>query len=348
MSNQGAVERGRPNTIALAGDVMLGRLVNDAMAEHGWPHPWGNVTPLLWQADAFLINLECAITARVVRWHDGHYKPFHFRADPGAIESLRMARVDCASIANNHILDFGPEGLLDTIHALDAAGIAHAGAGRDEQAARAPALVTTRHGVRIAVVAFADYPASWAATADSPGLNFMPVSVEPAALARITEAIAEARSLADLVVFSIHWGPNMRSHATPEFRAFARRVIGAGADLFWGHSAHVAQGIELFQGRPILYDTGDFVDDYAVNAALRNDLSALFLLEVAPPHVERIHLVPVHVGHMQVNLATGGDRRWIANRLVRLCEEMGTEVTDVGGGLTIDVHARMHETARAD
>jgi poly-gamma-glutamate synthesis protein (capsule biosynthesis protein) len=327
---------------------MLGRLVNDAMFEHGWSHPWGNVTPLLWQADAFLVNLECAITARIVRWHDGHYKPFHFRADPGAINSLRFARVDCASIANNHILDFGPDGLLDTIHPLDAAGIAHAGAGRDEHAARAPAVVTTLNGVRIGVVAFADYPASWAATADSPGLNFMPVSVKPAALARITEAIAEARSLADLVIFSMHWGPNMRSHPTPEFRDFAHSVIGAGADLFWGHSAHVVQGIELYQGRPILYDTGDFVDDYAVDAALRNDLSALFLLEVAPPHIERIQLVPVRIGHMQVNLATGEHRQWIANRLGKLCREMGTEVTDRGGRPTIDVHARLHEPVPAD
>jgi poly-gamma-glutamate synthesis protein (capsule biosynthesis protein) len=327
---------------------MLGRLVNDAMFEHGWAYPWGNVTPLLWQADAFLVNLECAITARIVRWHDGHYKPFHFRADPGAIDSLRMARVDCASIANNHIVDFGPDGVLDTIHALDAAGIAHAGAGRDEHAARAPALVTTRHGLRIAVVAFADYPASWAATAESPGLNFMPVSVEPGVFARVTEAISEARSLADLVVFSIHWGPNMRSHPPPEFRDFAHHVIGAGADLFWGHSAHVVQGIELFQGRPILYDTGDFVDDYAVDPALRNDLSALFLLEVAAPKVERIHLVPVQIGHRQVNLATGDRRRWIANRLVRLCAEMGTEVADVAGRLTIDVHVRMHEPVAVD
>jgi poly-gamma-glutamate synthesis protein (capsule biosynthesis protein) len=337
--------RGEPNarsTIALAGDVMLGRLVNDAMFDHGWGYPWGNVTPLLWQADAFLINLECAITARLVRWHDGHYKPFFFRADPGATRSLRTARVDYASIANNHILDFGPDGLFDTIRALDEAGIAHAGAGSDQHAARAPAVIGTPHGLRVAVVAFADYPASWAASAESPGLNYTPVSVEPEPLALITAALDDARALADLVVFSIHWGPNMRSHPPPAFREFARRVIAAGADLFWGHSAHVVQGIELFQGRPILYDTGDFVDDYAVDRRLRNDLSALFLVDLAGSRIEHIHLVPVHIGHRQVNLATGDDARWIATRTIRLCEEMGTEVTDVAGRLTIDVGAGTH------
>lgn len=342
MRMRGGAESGRQCTIAVAGDVMLGRLVNDAMFEHGGGHPWGNVTPLLWRADAFLINLECAITPRVVRWHDGHYKPFHFRADPGAIESLRMARVDCVSIANNHILDFGPDGLLDTIEALNRAGIAHAGAGRDLHAAGAPALVTTPNGVRIAVVAFADYPSSWAATADAPGLNFTPVSVDAEPFALINAAIADARALADLVIFSIHWGPNMRAHPTPEFREFACRVIEAGADLFWGHSAHVVQGIELYHGRPILYDTGDFVDDYATDRRLRNDLSALFLLDVAGSRIERIQLVPVHIGHMQVNLATGENRAWIASRLIRLCEEMGTELVDAAERLTIDVRVGTH------
>ncbi|HEX6048395.1 MAG TPA: CapA family protein, partial [Gemmatimonadaceae bacterium] len=229
-----------------------------------------------------------------------------------------------------------------TIEALNRAGIAHAGAGRDLQAARAPALLTTPNGVRIAVVAFADYPASWAATADAPGLNFTPVSVDTEPFALITAAIADAQALADVVIFSIHWGPNMRAHPTPEFREFARRVIEAGADVFWGHSAHLVQGIELYHGRPILYDTGDFVDDYAVDRRVRHDLSALFLLDVVGSRIERIQLVPVAIGHMQVNLATGENRAWIASRLIRLCEEMGTELVDAAERLTIDVRVGTH------
>lgn len=321
-----------PVTLAIAGDVMLGRLVNDALAERGCGYAWGDMLPVVRSADAFLINLECAITARVVRWHDGHYKPFHFRADPAAVETLRAGRVDFAALANNHIADFGPDGLLDTISALDWVGIAHAGAGRDLGAARAPAVLTAR-GVRVAIVAFADYPRAWAATATSPGLNFTAVSVDDATFEPVAAAIAAASERADVVIFSIHWGPNMREHPPDEFRHFAHRVLDAGATIFWGHSAHVVQGVEARSGGgAILYDTGDFVDDYAVDPGLRNDLGALFLVRTRGRIVENVTLVPVRIHRMQVNRATGDDRRWFARRMATLCGEVGGTVTDEPDG----------------
>jgi poly-gamma-glutamate synthesis protein (capsule biosynthesis protein) len=239
-------------------------------------------------------------------------------------------------LANNHAADYGMTGLLDTVRHLDEAGIAHAGAGADLAAARAPAVVTAGQA-RLAVVACADYPAVWSATPTGPGINYMPVMPSEDDFSAIEQALAEARRQADLVIFSIHWGPNMRARPTPQFREFARRVVEAGADLFWGHSAHVVQGVELWQGRPILYDTGDFVDDYAVDAVLRNDLSALFLLRLWPAAVARIEVVPVAIGRCQVNRARGGERAWFAERLTALCAELGTEVLATDGTLTIPV-----------
>lgn len=321
-----------PITLAIAGDVMLGRLVNDTLAEHGPGYAWGDVAPLLWSADAALINLECAITTRLVRWHDGHYKPFHFRGDPAAVETLRRGRVDFAALANNHIEDFGPDGLLDTISALDHAGIAHAGAGRDLGAARAPAILTVR-GLRIAIVAFADYPRAWAATATSPGLNFTTVSVDDETFAPVAAAIAAAREVADVVIFSIHWGPNMRVRPPEEFRHFAHRVLDAGATIFWGHSAHVVQGVEpIPDDGVILYDTGDFIDDYAADPELRNDLGALFLIRLRERTVEQVSLVPVRIHRMQVNRATGDDRRWFIRHLHMLCRELGGSVQGAADG----------------
>ena len=315
-----------PVTLAIAGDVMLGRLVNDSLAEHGPGHVWGDVSPLIWRADAFLINLECAITTRVVRWHDGHYKPFHFRADPGAVDTLRLARVDFASVANNHIGDFGPEGLLDTIRALDRVRIAHAGAGRDLEAARAPAVINVQ-GLRIAVLAFADYPRAWAATDAAPGLNFTDVSIEDDTFASVAGAIAMARALADVVIFSIHWGPNMRERPPEPFRQFAHRVIDTGATIFWGHSAHVVQAVEPVHDRGvILYDTGDFIDDYAVDPTLRNDLGALFFVRLRGSVVEHVGLVPTRIHHRQVNHASGDDHRLFTRRMETLCREVGASV----------------------
>src|SRR5262249_22308658 len=109
----------RPMTLALAGDVMLGRQVNRAIATRGSAYPWGDVLPLLRQADLFLINLECALTALNQPWHDGAYKAFYFRADPAVVTTLQHARVAFASLANNHTGDFGMDGLVETLQVLD-------------------------------------------------------------------------------------------------------------------------------------------------------------------------------------------------------------------------------------
>lgn len=165
----------------------------------------------------------------------------------------------------------------------------------------------------------------------------MPISTAPATIAVVEQAIAGAREEADFVIFSIHWSPHMRERPTLEFREFARRIVDAGADLVWGHGSHVVQGIELWHGNPILYDTGDFVDDYAVDPRLRTDLSALFLVRVAPSAIARIEVLPVRIADGQVNRACGRDRNWFARRFMALCAEFGTRVVDDGDVLTVPV-----------
>jgi poly-gamma-glutamate capsule biosynthesis protein CapA/YwtB (metallophosphatase superfamily) len=325
-------------TLALAGDVMLGRKVNPMIAEHGAAYVWGDLLPTLTGADGFLLNLECALTDHTERWHDGNVKPFYFRADPGVVETLRLAGVSAAALANNHAADYEMAGLLETVRVLDQAGIAHAGAGADRAAARAPALVTTG-AWRIGVVAFADHPTAWAAGLTAPGINYTPVSLDSDHFQSIEDVLAIARQQADLVIFSMHWGPNTRTRPTPPFRDFARRVIEAGADVFWGHSAHVVQGIEVWEGKPILYATGDLVDDYAVDPELRNDLSGLFLLRAWPPAIDWIDVIPVAISHCQVNRARGADREAFGERFSALCAELGTDVLAAGEALTVPVTA---------
>jgi poly-gamma-glutamate synthesis protein (capsule biosynthesis protein) len=138
----------------------------------------------------------------------------------------------------------------------------------------------------------------------------------------------------------------MRLRPPPRFRRFARRVLDSGADLFWGHSAHLVQGIELWQGKPILYDTGDFVDDYAVDAELRNDLSALFLLELDGSVVRRLELLPVHIRDLGVWIARGPVRALIVKRMTELCADLGTELEDRGEPGPVEV--RLASKARAD
>ncbi len=322
-------------SVALTGDVMLGRGVNLALREMTPEEPWGDVLPLLHAADLRIVNLECAITARGRPWSRTP-KVFHFRADPAAVAVLEAARIDACSLANNHSLDFEEEGLLDTIAHLDAAGIAHAGAGRDLAEARRPALLDTR-GTRVALIAATDNEPGWAAGADRPGTNYLPVSLDPDVLRAVEEMVGAARAAgADVVVFSNHWGPNMVERPSARFRRFARAVIDRGVDIYHGHSAHLFQGVEIYRGRPILYDTGDFLDDYAVDPVLRNDWSFLFLVSLEAGRLVGLELVPVALEFAQVRLAVGAEREAILERMERLSAEMGTAFARRDGRLSLE------------
>ena len=307
-------------TLALTGDVMLGRGVNETLRSVRPEEPWGDTLPLLLSADLRVVNLECAITGHKRPWSRTR-KVFHFRADPPAVEVLLAARVDACSLANNHTLDFEEKGLLDTLGHLEEAGIRHAGAGRNLEGAARPALL--RDGV--ALVAFTDNESPFAARPDRPGTNYLPVSTEPTVLRRVEEAIGAAREAgARTVVFSNHWGPNMVLRPRAAFRRFARAVVDRGADVYYGHSAHVFQGVEIYRGKPILYDTGDFIDDYAVDPDLRNDRSFLFRVSMEGGELRRLELFPVVLPYARVELARDDECRAILDLMQNLSVEMGT------------------------
>src|SRR3990172_1668046 len=131
-------------TLAFTGDVMLGRLVNDRLKTMRPEQVWGDVLPHLAQADLRIVNLECALTAHLQQWTRTR-KKFHFRADPEAVRVLQAAHIDACALANNHILDYEEQGLRDTLHVLNNAGIRHAGAGANAAEAAAPVILDV-HG----------------------------------------------------------------------------------------------------------------------------------------------------------------------------------------------------------
>lgn len=313
-------------TIALTGDVMLGRLVNETLKTMQPEEVWGDVLPHLLQADLRIVNLECALTSHRNPWTRS-WKMFHFRADPKTVRVLQAAHINACTLANNHILDYEERGLHDTLRVLNKAGIRHAGAGANAAEAAAPALldVAGQPPCRVALISCTDNEPDFAAGAAHPGTNYLPVSLEEEALTRIANSIAAARAQgAELVIFSNHWGANFVERPSAEFRQFARRVLELGADIYHGHSAHILQGIEIHQGKPILYDTGNFIDDYAVHPQLRNDRSCLFRLMFENNKLCRIELLPVSLSVARVVLAQGEEFDAISERMEMLCEEFGT------------------------
>lgn len=320
-------------SLAFLGDVMLGRLVNQELKRRPPEYVWGNTLYLLRQAAAVFINLECAVTD----WGEPvPGKRFCFRTDSKNVAALRVAGVRAASLANNHIMDFGDTGLLETIANLDRAGIAHAGAGRNLAEARRPAEFEVA-GLRVAFIAATDNQPDWEATEDRPGIFYVPVEPADPRFADLLGLVRTVRSRADLVVVSLHWGPNWGYDPPAAHRAAARKLIEHGADIIFGHSAHVFRGIEVIAGRPVFYSCGDFVDDYAVDEVERNDWSFIFEVHLEGPRVKKVALIPTIIADFQARLAPAPYRDAILDRMSALCLKLGTPARQVDDQLEIPV-----------
>lgn len=313
--------------LGLAGDTMLGRGVAHVLEDHpveALVSP--EVVAAVREADLFVINLECCISSRGSPWPDPR-KPFFFRAPPAAVEFLTLLGVDCVTLANNHALDFGEEALLDTIELLSEAGIAVVGAGPSLEEARRPAILHQK-GFRLKVVAFTDHPADFAAGPDRPGVAY--ADLRKGVPAWVTGSVA--RTDADAVLVTPHWGPNMVQSPLAYIRDAAKELIQGGATLVAGHSAHVFQGV----AGPVIYDLGDFIDDYAVDPLLRNDLGLLFLVDLSASGPVRLEAVPLALDFCHTRLAVGEETDWIRDRFTRACAEFGTEVRFEGGRLLVE------------
>jgi poly-gamma-glutamate synthesis protein (capsule biosynthesis protein) len=208
--------------------------------------------------------------------------------------------------------------LLDTLAHLDAAGIRAVGAGTDLEHARAPAVLEV-DGFRLAVVACSDHPAEYAAAPDRPGIAVVD-------LRRGLPEWLRTLSEADAVLVTPHWGPNMTSAPPRYVQRAAKELVGAGATLVAGHSAHVFHGV----APRLLYDLGDFVDDYRVDRKLRNDLGLLFLVDLAG---DRLEAIPLKLEFAHTRLAHGDDATWITRRFTEACAAFGTEVVAESGRL---------------
>jgi poly-gamma-glutamate synthesis protein (capsule biosynthesis protein) len=302
--------------LALAGDTMLGRSVAEELERRP---PESLVDPAIAEitraADLFVLNLECCISER----GEALQKVFTFRAPPAAVETLRHLGVGCVTLANNHALDFGVDALLDTFGYLREAGIAYAGAGKDVDEARSPVVVRG-----LPIVAFADHPAGFAAGPARPGIAFADLS---------GSVPAWLRERAPGALVCPHWGPNMEPSSVPHVREAAHALREAGAALVAGTSAHVFQGVE----GNVLYDLGDFLDDYAHDPVLRNDLGLLFLVELEPDGPRRIEAVPLKLDYAFTRLARADEAEWIRRRFRTACAEFGTEVVEENGRLVIHV-----------
>jgi len=211
------------------------------------------IAPILAGADLAIVNLETAITERGA----AEPKTYTFRAPATAFTALRAAGVDVASMANNHGVDFGPVGFLDSMAAIHDAGFPVVGIGADADAAYAP-FTTTIRGQRIAVIAASHVIDSnlmdaWIATDAHGG---MASAYDPA---RLLQAVREARADADTLIVFLHWGTEKMTCPQERQTTLARQLVDAGADVIVGGHAHRVQGAGRLDSSLVAYGLGNFI-----------------------------------------------------------------------------------------
>jgi poly-gamma-glutamate synthesis protein (capsule biosynthesis protein) len=286
---------------------------------------------------ARIVNLETSVTTN----EEAYPKGINYRMNPRNVGCLTAFGVDCCVLANNHVLDWSEAGLVQTLRALEQAGLKTAGAGATLRQAEAPAVLPIDAERRVLVYAFgtlsSGVPSSWAATSDRPGVAFL-ANLSPHAVSEIGRRIARVRRAGDLVVVSIHWGGNWGYEIPEEQRRFARALIDdAGVDIVHGHSSHHAKGIEVHHDKPILYGCGDFLNDYegiAGHEAYRDDLPLMYFVTMAtaPNTLTRLELVPLQIENFRLQRASAPDRQWLAALLGREGSALGTRVEPTSAG----------------
>ena len=357
----------------LCGDVMTGRGIDQILGHPSKPHlyegyvksaldyvafaegrsgpiPRGVAPAYIWgdalaaldglRPDLRIINLETSVTTS----EEAEPKGINYRMHPANVACLTAARIDCCVLANNHVLDWGRKGLEETLCALRGAGMHTAGAGANLASAERPAAKEV-DGTRVLIYAAGGpdcgIPPEWAAAGRRSGVAFLPdYSVRTAeALAR---RIRTEKQAGDVVVVSIHWGPNWGYGIPRESRTFARQLIDAGAaDVIHGHSSHHAKGIELYRNKLIFYGCGDFLNDYEGIEGyehFRGDLAVMYLPELALPSGETagLDLRIFQMRRFRLQHAARSDAAWLRGVFNREGRLLGTHFKlQADGGLRL-------------
>jgi len=281
---------------------------------------WGDALEELARAepDARIVNLETALTSCDERAPKG----INYRMSPANAACLTAARIDCCVLANNHVLDWGRAGLVETLDTLQALGIRTAGAGRNAAQAEAPARLPGNLLVFAFAMESAGVPAEWAASATGAGVNVLP-DLSSQTTDRVADRILSTKRAGDIAVVSIHWGANWGYGVSHPRRSFARRLIDAGAaDLVHGHSAHHPGPIEIYRERLILYACGDFLNDYegiSGHESFRPELTLMYFptLDAASGKLVQLALSPMRLRGFRLNYASSEEAEWLAAVLRR-------------------------------
>jgi len=352
-------------TLFMAGDVMTGRGIDQVLLHPGDPRLhesfvkdarhyvalaeavngpiqtplqcktlWGEAL-LEWQRiapDVRLINLETSITTSRDYWPD---KGVHYKMHPRNIACLAEAGIDYCSLANNHVLDWGYSGLTETLASLADRNISFSGAGENQQQAEQAAIIEVAEKGRVIVLSYgfrsSGIPSGWAAQPDKAGVNLLP-NMKARTVRLVKQQIDTLKQAGDIVIASIHWGSNW-GYAVPQSHIdFAHRLIDeAGIDVIYGHSSHHPRPLEVYNGKLIIYGSGDFINDYEGISGYeeyRDNLVLMYFADIDPGSGKliQLQLVPMQIKQFSLRRASEGDSLWLQETLNREGWPMGTRL----------------------
>jgi poly-gamma-glutamate capsule biosynthesis protein CapA/YwtB (metallophosphatase superfamily) len=322
------------------------RYVDLAETENGeipapvpYDYIWGDGLELLAESHpaARIINLETSVTTSNDWWPG---KGIHYRMHPANVAAITSAGIDACVLGNNHVLDWGRSGLLETLETLQRAGLATPGAGPNMSEAQRPSVLDTAAG-RVLLFSYgtpsAGVPLDWRAGEDLAGVNVLADLGEQSA-SRVARQVERHRRAGDRVVMSLHWGGNWGYEVPRSQREFAHRLIDAGAaDIVHGHSSHHPKGIEVYRGRLILYGCGDLLNDYegiSGQAEFRSELVLMYFPELdSSGELAALSMAPMRVRRFRLQRASAEEAGWLAATLDRESRAFGSrvELTARGG-----------------
>ena len=330
-------EAGKPLKVIAVGDMMLDGTARPVLQEYGYDYAFANVRRYFTGAQIVFGNLEGPLTTRGTPEQD---KTYVFRSPPDKVgQALRAAGFTVVSLANNHTLDYGADGLAQTIEALDAVGIAHIGAGENLQAARRPAIFNVA-GTRVALLAYSlTLPEHFYAEANKSGTAF-------GHEAHVRTDVTAARAQADIVLVSFHWGQEGKTTLREYQTRLGHVAIDAGAAAVVGHHPHILQGIERYKDGVILYSLGNFTfGSYSKQA----QVSAVAEFTFDGQRVATLRLYPINVNNFEVEFQpkplTGANAARVVEELRVLSAALQTEIVDDSGTALLRLPA---VTARTD
>ncbi|HHV96404.1 MAG TPA: CapA family protein [Clostridiaceae bacterium] len=330
------VPKQQPLTIIAIGDILLGRGVeyNIKNIQEDFTYPFRQVVDVLRQGDIVFANLEGPITEST-KSLDPNGK-IVLKHPEKATEGIKYAGINVLNLANNHIMDYYEKGLLDTIEILQKHGITYAGAGKNIEEARKPAIIEKK-GKKIAVLSYTDKAEltfkgdpmlSFAAEEDKSG-------VAPRKYELIKEDIEAIREEVDILIVSLHWGVEDSFNVTEEQREFAHQLIDDGADIILGHHPHRFQGVEIYNGKPIVYSLGNFIFD---QNDPRNQESFIVNMNFKDNKLCFMQLIPVRtVNKNQVVILKGDEAIEILKRELELCGKLGSKCAIVNDTIEFNI-----------